>query len=189
MKNFIYIIILTIFFTVAACSFWKSPHTTTIITVNGITISQENFQFYAMRVLDRSSLTLHLPSEITEFKQRIMSDLINDTILLSEGMRMGITCTDHELFPYLSALFGNKITSKSDINRYIPKGIDIEKWLSLQRQRYIVFKLIAHQKNNLPTNDDYEAWIKNLHSNASVTIYHDHLADMNIRNTQGIHTH
>lgn len=126
---------MTVLLAISACG---NP---SVATVNGDKISVKDFtRHLQLAASQNDAVWLKQPARAKAFKEKLLNTMIDETLLLREAKRLGITATDTELSEEY-ARYKSQYTEAAFQDMMKAKGISYDEWKEDRRQGYIIDKL------------------------------------------------
>lgn len=112
-----------------------------VATVNGEKISVRDFaRHLQLAATQNDAVWLKQPTRATAFREKLLNDMIDKTLLLQEAQRLGITATDAEMAEEY-ARYKSQYTEAAFQDMLKAKGISYDEWKDDRRRSYIIDKL------------------------------------------------
>lgn len=112
-----------------------------VATVNGDKLLVKDFARHLQLAAARSDIVwLKQPARAQAFKEKLLNDMIDETLLLQEAKRLGITATENELAEeYVN--YKSQYTESAFQDMLKAKDISYDEWKDDRRRSYIIDKL------------------------------------------------
>ncbi len=112
-----------------------------VASVDGEKISVKDFaRHLRVAAAQNDAVWLKQPAHASAFKEKLLHDMIDETLLLQEAQRLGITATETELAEEYTR-YKSQYTEATFQDMLRTRGISYEEWKRDRRRSYIMDKL------------------------------------------------